>query len=121
MPLHGLPKRSPGGIGRPHGVHYQFRRHSNRFVVYGLTRGCGSPGHSFQQLTAGVAYTDVGKCHGKTYARGKCEDFVDGELWLRLEHELSDEPERNFFAVHVFMRARRGGKTVMNGVGRSKT
>jgi hypothetical protein len=69
----------------------------------------------------GLANADVGKCHRKTYVAGKCQNFLDHGLWLRLEHELSDEPEGNFFAVHVVMGARRGGKAIVNGVCSSKS
>ena len=50
----------------------------------------------------------------------KCQNFLDHGFWLRLKHELSDEPERYFFAVHVSMGTCCGSETVVDGMGGGK-
>jgi hypothetical protein len=69
----GLPERSSGGIGRPHGFHYPFRRYDHWLVAQGLARSGGAPGHPFEQFLARVADADRGEGVREADALGECQ------------------------------------------------
>ena len=83
----------------------------------GFAGECGAGGDGLKGFRGWVGDADFGESCGEADAFGEGDDFVDGGLRLRFEHELREQAEGHLFAVHVGVGAVGGGEAVVDGVG----